>query len=1313
MKGIARRLALSLTVLLVAAMLSQAQKPDEKAAEQLLASARKAYTDKRFPEAANQFRDLVTRFAQSKHADAARYGLALALLEAPEPDFPTILDTLKKLEGDAAFPERRFVLYHLGSCERGLGVRALTQAAANPAKQTELQADAQKRFADAEKRYAAAADTFGKLVKAGPVEGKELPVDLDWLYRSRCDQAEMLLRLGKVKEARAALAPVLADSRLQLSTARPLAYYYEGVACFFEDQNLAAGRALGRLAPFTEPVIGSHGRYLLARVHEKAEEDAEATTHYEGVLADYERAKAMANETLKRPERLTPRERARLEALRRDPPSDHVSRAAFFLGIQYYAAGRFGDAQNRFIEFLRLNGKSPLAPEAQLRLGMCQVQNKQFGEAIKTLQGLAKNDPPRPSGAAAIYWLGKAQAGEATPDNGPVNKDKLKIALATLTQATQAVAQSHDKADPALPRLQADILFDMADAQMQAGLYKDAAQTYSVVLDNAQAGVQEEALQRRVTALHLAGDFDASDKACEQFQQKYPGSPLLGAVVFRYAENAAFRLAAAEKPGQKPTNLRDEAIKRYQGLIDGFPDFPYANYAHYSKALIFARAGDWEKAQKSLEAIPAPDRGGEMAPASYLLADILIRTMPVKVDDALAAGRLEEQLKAATELLEGYISSAPKSPQAPEALVKLGYCQLRAASMLAQPQQRAEAFNRVRATFDRLRNELAKHDVGGWGLVGRGQVGILSGDIASGEKYLRRLETEPFASSSAAPAGAVELAVLLRTRGRPADAVPFVGKVMQKHEPNLTKSGDPYGWLPKLRLQYGLALKESGKRPEARGVFEAIIKQTPDRPEAADASLRLAQSVADEARPEIDKLRPQLANPGLKPEDRAKLMKALEAPRDRVIQAATTLAERAAQYQKKEGAADICARMLYDAAWLHRYLGELEPNADAKVREMYQKLIGAHPDSSLALEARLELAELHALKGENDPALKLLDELTEKEPPADVMEKIAVLRGGCLAAKGDAKVAHEQVEALAKNVKSPLAPWAKLVAGEAAFRASDWDGAIKELVAFRDQDPYRQVRGAAERGLWLLGQAHAQKKDWGRSRDAFEQGSGRFDGGPYAAASRYGAGMAFRAEKNWDGAANAFSRAAGSSSGARAALAQIHAGLARLEQKRYGEAAGILNDVRRHGNVELTAYALVEAARAHALAKQPEPADKLLAEVEKDFATTKAVAAAKACRQALKDKKELPAIEKPAALNERVPPGFRAPKVAFAQQLREKPAADGAGIQALLTVAKLEIPTRSASAPYLRLSLPDPFEHRRTVRLRPAPAETMPLTAAR
>jgi len=38
----------------------------------------------------------------------------------------------------------------------------------------------------------------------------------------------------------------------------------------------------------------------------------------------------------------------------------------------------------------------------------------------------------------------------------------------------------------------------------------------------------------------------------------------------------------------------------------------------------------------------------------YLLADCLMRLAPVKADDALAAGRMEEQLKAAVEMLDGF-----------------------------------------------------------------------------------------------------------------------------------------------------------------------------------------------------------------------------------------------------------------------------------------------------------------------------------------------------------------------------------------------------------------------------------------------------------------------------------------------------------------------------------------------------------------------------------------------------------------------------------------------------------------------------------
>src|SRR5581483_1306851 len=98
--------------------------------------------------------------------------------------------------------------------------------------------------------------------------------------------------------------------------------------------------------------------------------------------------------------------------------------------------------------------------------------------------------------------------------------------------------------------------------------------------------------------------------------------------------------------------------------------------------------GDLEKAQQSLEAIPAAERTGELAGASYYLADIYLWQLPARADDAVSAGRMEEKLRSAAEALEAFLTAAPNSPHLPDALLKLGYCQQRMAKLLAQPAER-------------------------------------------------------------------------------------------------------------------------------------------------------------------------------------------------------------------------------------------------------------------------------------------------------------------------------------------------------------------------------------------------------------------------------------------------------------------------------------------------------------------------------------------------------------------------------------------------------------------------------------------------
>ena len=85
---------------------------------------------------------------------------------------------------------------------------------------------------------------------------------------------------------------------------------------------------------------------------------------------------------------------------------------------------------------------------------------------------------------------------------------------------------------------------------------------------------------RLCQAQHLAREYDLSDKSCQAFEAKYPRSTLLPVVAFTLAENAYFRLTAAEKSASASEKakglapLYEEARKRAQAVIDKYPEYP-------------------------------------------------------------------------------------------------------------------------------------------------------------------------------------------------------------------------------------------------------------------------------------------------------------------------------------------------------------------------------------------------------------------------------------------------------------------------------------------------------------------------------------------------------------------------------------------------------------------------------------------------------------------------------------------------------------------------------------------------------------------
>ena len=128
MPGIHRGWLLAVSMLLFTASSLPGQVPADQAADMLLNSARKAYNERNYPFAAARFREFLAKYGGHKNAPAARYGLALALLDGPDKDYAAAADQLQPLAGDLRFPDHAYVLYYLGLARRGQGVKELAQA---------------------------------------------------------------------------------------------------------------------------------------------------------------------------------------------------------------------------------------------------------------------------------------------------------------------------------------------------------------------------------------------------------------------------------------------------------------------------------------------------------------------------------------------------------------------------------------------------------------------------------------------------------------------------------------------------------------------------------------------------------------------------------------------------------------------------------------------------------------------------------------------------------------------------------------------------------------------------------------------------------------------------------------------------------------------------------------------------------------------------------------------------------------------------------------------------------------------------------
>lgn len=1224
----------SMLILLILPSSALAQVSPDQQAEMAINAARKVYNEGNLAAARDQFKQVLAKFP-NQQGTAARHGLALTFLNAPEADYASAVEPLTLAANDGGYAERGWVLYQLAATQRMVGLK-------DPKAATPKYEDALRRFGEA----------------AGWFDGKK---NADMALRCRCDVAEMQLRMNRPREVRAGLEQALKEPVNAKNKFKPLALYYHGLACFVEKDYPNAGRSLNQLAPFSDPAIGLHARYLVGRVLHLGGETAEASVHYDAVLADFDKQKKEAVELLKQPDRFknNPEEKARLQALATGAPADHVAGAAFHGASLNYEAGKFADALTKYQGFAAAYPASPLQPDALLRVGFCQVQLKQFDEAAKTLAPLVDKFPKLAD--QSLFWLGKAQVGTATaadPVNAADRENKFKLAIETFRKAAEKANQLAQQGDADARPRRGDILMDLADTLQATKQFQPAAQTYEAVWNERLLPERrhEEVVQRLASAFGSANDLGRSDQWCNEFKTKFPQSTLMPAVVFRIAENAYARaLEVAKDPNPNRAVERkqkfDEAAKKYGEVVDRYPEFDRVSYARFGVGVCLSQNGDLEGAAKVLDAIPAADRNGELSAANYLLADCLIRLAPAKADDALAENIIREKLTNASGLLENFVASNPKSADAPEALMKLGLCLKRLGSTLADANERNQLLNKAREFYEKLEKDYPQSKQAGHARLEMAKVRAMMGDRGGAMNDLRQFANGERANSPVAPLAFVQLATLHREQNQPAEAAKVMDEARKKYEQPLSQDKDRAEWAHLLKYHHGVALFESGKLPESKQLFDEIVNAAKGKPIGAEAALRAGQSAIAIAKKQIETGQLERNKPNLKPEQIQAAERTMQGGRDAIHQTCDLLHNRCGEFAPAMPGGELRARMLYDAAWGYRSLMDYEvqqargflfkqrmdkwteetakprpegakpppaPSADipfalvpvqrAEDRAVasYKRIAEEFGDLALAIDARFELAELLAEREKHDDAIKLLKDALDKEPSdrttsPELLERVRLKLGGSQFAKKEYKAAATQFEVVAGNEKSPHRPQAIYRQAEALYAQGEFAKAAERLAIFRDKGEYHNVGGISDRAMLRLGQSLAAAKSWEPARAAFEATVARYGNSPFLPEARYGWGWTLQNQSKFDEAIAQYQQVINATTAEVAARAQTQIGLCKLAQKKYSEAAAALMLVPyTYDYPEIGYAAVLEAARAYEEDKQPEQAAKILAKLAKD-----------------------------------------------------------------------------------------------------------------
>lgn len=633
-------------------------------------------------------------------------------------------------------------------------------------------------------------------------------------------------------------------------------------------------------------------------------------------------------------------------AISRFPEGPLVEDAKFGRARALEALKRDDEAAAQFKE-LAAKPNGSRAADAQFHLGSLAFERKRYPEAAAAYLELTTRFPTSRFIPAAHLNAGYAyhQSGrftEAVPQFETALKTQsqrvtagywLGLSLKSLTQYDKAAAVLKAAATAAGEQPVAEsILFQQALCERHLGHAADARQLFDTVLAKWSKGEFADDSLHALAELSIeSGDLKVADQLLARFATDYPTSGLK-----LHAELLSGRLelarAAIGARDQKPANEiaphYEAAAKRFANVLANSTIPLTKNQARYYLAFARQLQGDHAQALELItplmEIVRAEGAKSELADAFVLQADTL-----------LAVKKFDEADKAAQE----YLTLLPQGRQG-----------ARAAFIQAISAARRNDQANADVALDRLKKDFAEHPLRAAATQQVAELAEGREDWPAAARMYESLiplwngmESQPFAIRG--------LALAQSKQKLPDAAAKTYARIMQEF-PN-------HRLVSEATFYRAEALKDAGQLDESIAAFDELLRKVPaDKP---------AEPGAEQQSPWLFSYRAGLQAARL--HRKAKRVKEADAVYEELV-------KRFPKPQQLDQLLDEWALLNYDAGRFER--------SDA----IFRRIVTETPDSALADNARLSLAESDLIAERLDAARQAFEQLLASDKSdAEVKER--------------------------------------------------------------------------------------------------------------------------------------------------------------------------------------------------------------------------------------------------------------------------------------------------------------------------------------